>query len=79
MSEHIPPAPISDVLRSAMWRVDHYAVSIMRQDDKKKLARLIREYKKSADRLLAVAMADRDERMAAARSAPAPAEGKGEG
>jgi hypothetical protein len=59
-----PLYPISDAMRSAMWRVDHYAVAIMRQDDRKKVARLIREYRKSADRLLLVATDERLKREA---------------
>ena len=59
------PIPISDALRSAMWSVDAYAAKIMRQDDRKKGVRLIREYRKAADRLLSVALADRDARLAA--------------
>ena len=69
------PYPVSDALRSRMWSVDAYAVKIMRQDDKVKLRRLIREYRKATDALLSVAMADREARMAA-RPTPSAAEGR---
>lgn len=57
------PYPLSDALRSAMWRVDSYAAKIMRQDDSAKVRRLIREYRKATENLLTVAMAARDERQ----------------
>ena len=59
------PTPISDRLRSAMWAVDSYAAKIMRQDDKAKVRRLIREYQKATDRLLSVALDDRYARLTA--------------
>jgi hypothetical protein len=62
------PPKISEV-RLAMWRVESYASKIAAQDDNKKCQRLVREYKKAADRLLAVALTERDDRRTPAQRA----------
>lgn len=64
------PHPLSDAFKTAQWRVAYFGAAIMRQDDKKKLSRLKREYQKATDRLLEVALADRETRLAATTSAP---------
>ncbi len=71
------PPPISE-LTKAFWRVESYAVKIARQDDKAKMQRLVREYKQATDRLLSVALTDREDRLDSATEANSGGPGEGE-